>query len=242
MVNIAICDCDSIYVSLMTKIIIEAGANLQTTNFIEYTSGDELIFDLDSGKQIDLLILDMQLGDMNGDDVAERFRKKYPYAVIIFCSGIQLPTVKSFKATPFRYLLKSYSNIEMVVEMKEILKEVERRKNYTCIVGHYRQNLIKVKVSNIMYISNTKRGSRIYVTPDSPEFEFKDPIYIDEKLIDIQEKYKKYSFEFASASYIVNMRYVKQMIPGELILHSNERLSVTRTYYRDFKDKFIKNI
>lgn len=126
MIHIAICDDDKKYISLMKRIIIESGADPQTTLFTEYTSGKALIFELDSRKECDLLILDMQLGDMDGDDIAKKFREIYPYAILAFCSGVQLPTVKSFKTTPFRYLLKSYSDDEMIEEMKEILKEVEK--------------------------------------------------------------------------------------------------------------------
>lgn len=242
MIHIAICDDDKKYISLMKRIIIESGADPQITHFTEYTSGKEFIFDLDSRKECDLLILDMQLGDMDGDDIAKKFREKYPYAILAFCSGVQLPTVKSFKATPFRYLLKSYSDNEMIEEMKEILKEVIKSKEDTFLVGHYRYNSIKVKVSNIMYITNTKRGSRIFVTPECEEYGFEEQILVDEKLADLQKRYGKYGFEFASVSYIVNMRYVKQIVANELILFTGERLSVTRSYYNEFREKFTKNL
>lgn len=242
MIHVAICDDDKKYISLMKRIIIASGADSETILFTEYTSGNEFVLDLELRKECDLLILDMQLGDMDGDDIARKFREMYPYAILVFCSGVQLPTVKSFKATPFRYLLKSYSDDEMIEEMKGILKEVIKRKEDTFLVGHYRYNAIKVKISNIMYITNTKRGSRIFVTPECEEYGFEDQILVDEKLADLQEKYGKYGFEFASVSYIVNMNYVKQIVANELILFNNERLSVTRSYYKEFRGKFTKNL
>lgn len=242
MIHIALCDDDKEYISLIKRIILEAGADSQTTFFLEYTSGKEFVFDLESGKECDLLILDMQLGDMDGDDIAKAFRERYPYATLVFCSGVQLPTVKSFKATPYRYLLKSYGNDEMMEEMKEILKEVRNRKEDTYIVGHYRYNSIKVKVNNIMYITNTKRGSRIFVTPECEEYGFEEQILVDEKLADLQRKYVKEGFEFASVSYIVNMHYVKQIKGNELILFTGERLAVTRSYYNEFRKKYTRNL
>lgn len=242
MIHIAICDDDKNYISLMKKIIIASGADSQTTFFTEYTSGKELIFDLETRKECDLLILDMQLGDMDGDDIAKKFREMYPYAILVFCSGVQLPTVKSFKATPFRYLLKLYSDDEMIEEMKEIIKEVVKSKEDTFLVGHYRNSSIKVKISNIMYITNAKRGSRIFVTPECEEYGFDKQILVDEKLAELQKKYQKYGFEFASVSYIVNMCYVKQIVSNELILFTNERLSITRRYYKEFRGKFTKNL
>lgn len=242
MIHLAICDDDKKFISYIKGIIIASGADSKSIYFDEYSSGEEMIFGLESRKECDLLILDMQLGDMDGDDIAKKFREKYPYAVLVFCSGVQLPTVKSFKATPFRYLLKSYNDNEMIEEMREILKEVDRKNEEAFIVGHYRYNSIKVQIKNIMYITNTKRGSRIFVTPECNESEFEEQILVDAKLSELYEQYEKYGFEFASVSYIVNMRYVKQIVSGELVLYNNERLSITRNYYKKFREKFTKNL
>lgn len=242
MIHITICDDDKKYISIIKKIIMASGADPGTTIFTEYTSGKEFVFELETRKECDLLILDMQLGDMDGDEIAKRFREIYPYAILAFCSGVQLPTVKSFKATPFRYLLKSYNDDQMIQEMKEILKEVERNKEDVFLVGHYRYSSIKVKISNIMYITNTKRGSRIFVTPECEEYKFEEQILVNEKLAELQKQYEEYGFEFASVSYIVNMRYVKQIVSKELVLYTNERLSITRNYYNNFREKFTKNL
>ena len=242
MINIAICDDDKNFISYIKRIIIASGAEPQTTFFDEYTSGKEFIFNLESRKKCDLLILDMQLGDMDGDDIAKKFREMYPYAILVFCSGLHLPTVKSFKTTPFRYLLKSYSDDEMIEEIKEILKEVDRNSEEGFLVGHYRYNAIKVKLKNIMYITNTKRGSRVFVTPECNEYNFEEQILVDAKLQDLYEKYVKDGFEFAHVSYIVNMRYVKQIVSRELVLYNNERLSISRNYYTSFRERFTKNL
>lgn len=239
---ITICDDDGHFISYIKRIIIDSGADRQTTYFDEYTSGSDFILNLESKKECDLLILDMQFGDMNGDDVAKKFREIYPYATLVFCSGVQQPTVKSFKATPFRYLLKSYSDEKMVEEMKEILNEVNRNNEEVALVGHYRYNLIKVLLRNIMYITNTKRGSRIFVSPECNEYDFGEQILVDSKLTELYEKLERYGFEFVNKSYLVNMRYVRQIVERELVLYTDEKLSVSRNYYKEFREKFAKMV
>lgn len=242
MIHIAICDDDKNFISYVKKMIIKAGVNPENVYFSEYTSGQEFVFKIDSANECDLLILDMQLGDMDGDDVAKIFRQAYPYAVLVFCSGVQLPTVKSFKATPFRYLLKSYSDEELIGEMKEILGEVRRNMNEEYIIGHYRATTVKVKIKNIMYITNSKRGSRIFVSADSEEYGFEEPILVDAKLSELYELYGKFGFEFASTSYIVNMRHVKKIVASDLILYTDEKLTITRSYFKEFREKFTRNL
>ena len=45
-------------------------------NFYEYTKGKSFLWDVEDGMDIDLLILDIKLEDVMGDQVAVEFRKK----------------------------------------------------------------------------------------------------------------------------------------------------------------------
>lgn len=241
MFNVAICDDDEIFISYMKKILHRASQEeLYELKFYEFCSGEDFVYSLDSGVQYDLLILDMQLGGIDGDETAKCFREKFPDAVLVFCSGIRQPTVKSFKATPFRYLLKSYSETQFHVEMKEILKQVQKSANQSFIIGHYRNISIKVRIRNILYIENAKRGSRVTVSPQSEEAKFEGPILVDYKLIELSNKFEE--LVFAHNSYIVNINHVENVRSFELLLDSGEVLSISRSYHKGFREKFTKSI
>lgn len=241
MYHIAICDDDKEFISYIERIIKQANCgDRHEIIFFEYTSGEELLNNIDGYNQYDLLILDMQLGGIDGDETARVFRKKFPYAVLVFCSGVRPPSVKSFKATPFRYLLKTYSDKKFVSEMQDILTEVERNLQELYIVGHYRNNAIRVRIRNVLYIENAKRGSRVVVHPRAEEAKFEGLILLDEKLQELSEKFKE--LVFAHSSYIVNMNHVEYVDGNELILDSGERLSISRTYQKTFREAFTKSI
>lgn len=241
MYHVAICDDDRVFISYIKKIIKLAKDKEDCEYKIyEYFSGEDLVQHLGDNIQYDLLILDMQLVGIDGDETARRFRKRFPNAVLVFCSGVRPPTVKSFKATPFRYLLKSYSEIKFIHEMKEVLKEVERNVRESYIIGHYRNSVIKVRVKNILYIENAKRGSRVIVSKKSEEANFEGKILIDEKLIELSEKFEE--LFFAHSSYVVNLNHVEIVKNDELLLDSGEKLSISRTYYKTFREAFTKNI
>lgn len=128
MYNAAICDDDGIFVSYMRRIVTQAaGSEFGELRISEFTQGEVFVSSLEGGAKYDLLILDMELGKMDGDQVAQIFRKKNRDAVLVFCSGVRAPSVKSFKATPFRYLLKTYTDEQIINEMQEILEEVNSR-------------------------------------------------------------------------------------------------------------------
>lgn len=241
MYNIAICDDDKVFILYIKNIIKQIKSKEKhQINFYEYYSGEELIFSMNEIVQYDLLILDMQLGGIDGDETARLFRKKFPNSVLVFCSGVQLPTIKSFKATPFRYLLKSYSDKQFLDEVEEILMEVEKNSRESYIIGHYRSNMIRVKIKSILYIENAKRGSRIIVSPNSEENNFEDPILVDEKLLELSEKFK--DLVFAHSSYIVNINHVEYINSNQLFLDNKECLSISRAYQKTFRQIFTKSV
>ena len=234
MYHVAICDDDKVFISYIKKILSQAkGNNQYQFKIYEFCSGEELVGSLDTLMQLDLLILDMELGGMDGDETARHFRKK-------FCSGVRMPTVKSFKVTPYRYLLKSYSDLQLIGELKEIISEVEKRSKEEYIVGHYRNNVIRVNVQNIVYIENAKRGSKIIVCPNCDEAKFNGQILVDDKLETLSDKFRQ--LVFARISYIINIHHIEKIVGNEVYLDNGERLPVARTYKKEFRKIFTKSI
>lgn len=241
MYHVAICDDDKVFISYIKNIIDQVMENNdRQCDYYEFTSGESLIRAISETKNYDLLILDMELGGIDGDETARRFREKYKETVLVFCSGVRAPSVKSFKSTPFRYLLKSYSDMQMKCEIKEIFTEVAKRKEKKYLVGHYRSNMIKVDLQNILYIENAKRGSKIIVCKDSEEAKFEGQILVDDKLQDLVEKYSE--FVWAHGSYIVNINHIDKIIDHEIYLDSGERMPVSRPYQKNLRVIFTKSI
>lgn len=199
-----------------------------------------MISSLNTNMHLDLLILDMELGGIDGDETARLFRKKFKEAVLVFCSGVYTPTVKSFKVTPYRFLLKSYSDMKFIYELKEILREVEKKLKEEYIVGHYRNNVIRVNLHNILYVENAKRGSKITVCSDCDEAKFERQILVDDKLELLSEKFCE--LVFAHSSYIVNINHIEKIVGNEVYMDNGECLSVSRTYQKTLRVIFTKSI
>lgn len=241
MYHVAICDDDKVFISYIKKVLNQAKGNKQYQfKIFEFCSGEELVSSFDSSMHLDLLILDMELGGIDGDETARLFRDKFKDAVLVFCSGVRTPTVKSFKVTPYRYLLKSYSDVQFVSELKEILEEVEKKSKEEYIVGHYRNNVIRVNIQNILYIENAKRGSKITVCSDCDEAKFDGQILVDDKLETLSVKF--YELAFAHSSYIINISHVEKILGNEVYLDSGECLSISRPYQKEFREIFTKSI
>lgn len=105
-------------------------------------------------------------------------------------------------------------------------------------MGHYRNNVIKVDIQNILYIENAKRGSKVTVCKDCIEAEFNAPILVDEKLEMLTKKH--FELVFAHRSYIINMVHIEKIVHNLAFLDNGEQLSISRTYQKHIREQFTK--
>ncbi len=241
MYHIILCDDDKDFMPYMKKMLEKADLLVENTIFYEYTSGKEMLDNITEDMKCDLLILDVQMPQLDGNETAIEFRRIFPDAVLVFCSGECQPTVKSFKVAPFRYLLKEYTDEEIVKELKEVLGEVKKRaKHIQFIEGHYRNDCIRVRVSNIVYIEKWKRGSKIHVCADCREAEFGKNILSSYMLDELYTLLQNMGFEYAHNSYIVNFNYVERTSGCEIHIQDEEILTMSKKYIHSFKSKRAK--
>lgn len=234
MYHLAICDDDVVYIQYMKKMILASGLN-GVIKYYEYSSGEQLVEDFQHNIDYDALFLDMQMKGMDGDETAKRFRERYRNAVLVFCSGASLPTVKTFEVTPYRYLLKQYTSKKMIQELKSVADHIRSSKTEAYIIGNYHYSLVKLKPEEILYIALAKRGSNIYVCPNAAKYEFESHVTSREKLADLYESLKEYGFAYAHNSYIVNLNYIKRKTLTELELFEGTVLSIARSKEKELR-------
>ena len=237
MIKVAICDDDIVFTRYIKDRLREAGLFVSETEYYEYSSGEELIADFTKNIDYDLLILDVQMNGMNGNQTAQKFREKYLNTVLVFCSGVYRPTPTSFKVAPFRYLLKQYSKETMIKELKDVVQFVKSRKKEPSIIGYYYSNAIELKPEEIIYISIAKRGSSIHTCPNITKLKFGDRISCKQKVEELYEILKGYNFAYAHNSYIVNLSHIKSKTLDEIEMINGDVLTVPRSKRKEFQGK-----
>lgn len=242
MYHIILCDDDARFLEYMKNMIVKAGLKRADIRFYEYTSGEELEKQLAGIENCDLLILDMQMQGMDGDETARVFRRVFPAATLVFCSGVYMPTTKSFETAPFRYLLKSYTDERMLKEVKAIVARVIDKKSEPVIIGKNKDGLCRLKPDDILYIEITRRGSRIHLHPERNDKRKVTEAIAEEKVAELYKRLNAYGFAYAHNSYIVNVKYVEELHAGELELTDGTLLSISRSKEKEFKAAFVRGI
>lgn len=239
MYNIGICDDDSFFIEYMEDLIKNrSDINERELKFYQYKSGEALVDAFDYNIQFDLLILDMKLRNMDGDETAKAFREKYPDALLVFCSGVCAPTVKSFETGAFRYLLKQYNSERMTKELKPVLDEMIRRKETKRTVISFRNEVISADHSKILYAYKKKHGCGVFLYDklNNKATEIKCNKALDELYDEMNDN----SFAYPHTSYFVNLDYVEKLGKNEVYLADGTVLSVSKSRLNKFKESLIK--
>ena len=242
MYKIAICEDDDKYIKYMKKVIVKSGV-VEKRNILFYSfhCGEELLFE--EKRDFDLLIMDIQMRAMDGYETAMKLKEEGYSPLLVFCSGVVQPSPQSFKATPYRYLLKSYSNQEMLDEMRAILEEMVRRNAQPYLMCNYGsgKNQVKIPIEEILYISVRNSGTQIFLWGKLKEAYSKEILRSNVRINDLVEILnEKNGFARVHNSNIVNMAYITGMNPSEVKLIDGTVLTVSRSRSKEFQQIFAK--
>lgn len=234
MYNIGICDDDSAYIEYLTRLFQEQEGEIVVCR---YLSGEELIQDMQNQGVYDLLILDLMMPGMDGNETARKFREQFPDALLVFCSGVCLPTVESFETTPFRYWLKQYTEEKMKLEIGVVLAKMrKKRENNPVFMVKKGSSLVKLPADRIYYIAIAKKGTVFYGSDE-------DETYTSAgKLSEYYEQLKDAGFAYAHNSYIVNLKYVSMVTMTELEFVNGKKLTVSRSRAKEFRKAFAADV
>ena len=234
MYYIAICDDDVAFIDYLKKLIVE-NTNIEKNevHFYQYKSGEALVDALDKHIPFDLLILDMQLGGMDGDRTAKAFRESYPNTLLVFVSGVCMPTVKSFKAEAYRYLLKQYSGEKMSEELKTIINEMKRRAKRKSSPITLRHETVFVNHEDILYVSKRKHGCDVTVYDKLTKKT--ENIQCNKSLEQLFKDMDDKTFAFAHSSYFINLSAMAKVNGTEVKLIDGTVLNISKSKLKEFK-------
>lgn len=229
MFHIGICDDDPAFIEYIKRLFGEACKEIE---FYEYLSGEELVADMQTRAAYDLLLLDVFMPGMDGNETARNFRKQFPDTLLVFCSGVCMPTVESFETTPYRYWLKEYTEEKMRREVQAVLDRLRKNKVIPCIMGKNKNEIVRLPLDRILYIAIARKGSVIYCRNSEEKYTS------SQKIGELYELLKDFGFAYAHNSYIVNLKCVAVAGPKELELLNGEKLTISRARAKEFQKAF----
>ena len=229
MIRIAICEDEKETQSLIENYLHNILKNINIEYEIQkYSLGEEL---LESNlKEIDILLLDIQMGQINGMDTARKIREVDNKMEIIFITSLIDYVQDGYEVRAYRYLLKPIELEELKKHVLTCIKEIKNKNNYILIKN--KSNTYKIQSNEIKYIEVQKKNMLIHTINKTFDVRY--------SLEKIEKDLKLDKFVRCHKSFLVNLSYVENIKLNTAILESGEEVPVSRYRYKEVKEKFLK--
>lgn len=186
MIKIAICDDDK-YMTEKLRAKIDKLLCFTSAEYIIFVFNSAYDFENSEIETYDIVLLDIEINDDNGIDIANRFRKKNLEAILIFVSQFIEYAPEGYTVNAFRYILKSSLEKIFDKEFKNALKALDKSKKYFDF--KINKESMSIDLAKVIYFESVK--NKIIIRSNIKE----DGIYeFYDKLDNIQKTVEENGF------------------------------------------------
>lgn len=233
MIKIALCDDDiDFFENIKTavcheyKLIHEIDEDLE---FKYYQSGNDLInrYELDG---IDVVFMDIEIGNESGFDVAKELLKVDKNLLVIYMSNHEHYIYEAFVCRPMGFVRKQHMERDLVSAMTEVVEYLRKRK---------KKIMVKNNSKNIEVLLSNVRAIEVY--------DHKIIIQFKNNSITVKDKMSRFEDELINAGFvkigrgtIVNLQYVKTIHGKQVDLYGNLKFSISEDRVKEVTNQWLR--
>ena len=229
MFQIGICDDEPLAIEYLTLFLEkwskEKGCELSITAF---ASAEQFLFEYEENKNYDMLFLDIQMGEMNGMELAKKIRLDNKNVQIVFLTALTDYVLDGYEVSALHYLVKPLDEEKLASVMERASagrKEAER-----FLLLEIDQTMTRVPVSRIIYAEAFSHYIRITTKDGVCEMREKISALAEQLGTDFLQPHR---------SYLVNLRYIYRISKTEILLDNGMAIPLSRYNYQKINQAFI---
>ncbi|MFQ8705672.1 MAG: LytR/AlgR family response regulator transcription factor [Thomasclavelia sp.] len=212
---IAIIDDDLLFAGILKEKLLQYNKNYEI-KVLSYF--DEKFLD---NNDIEILFLDIELGDQDGIELASKYRESgHDKVEIVFVSVHNGLVFHSMVAYP-RYFVRKLNLDQDLEECMHVIRNRNRRKNAKILV-----NDEMIMITDILFVKS-KRNYVYYTLLN------KETIKQRTKISIVEEVLKEYNFVRCHLSYLINVAYIERVGKDFVALKNNILISVSKSRYNE---------
>lgn len=228
--RICLVDDESVQLELLNRIIDQwAGKNDISVCIDFYHSSEEMLFESNVLYPYDLILLDIQMGEMNGVNLAKKIRETDEDVTIAFVSGIADYVYEGYEVQAIRYILKPIKEDRVFDLLDYVKSKMNQVTRYLIITVSGEK--IKINYDEILYFESL--GHYITVHTPMKGYDYKYNIG------DLFEGIKNTEFVRTHRSYIVNLQHIDRITRTGCELCNGEVVPLSRSSYKTVNERFI---
>ena len=229
MIKIGLCDDETKFrereIEILTKVLND-GFEYLTYELCEFETGEQLL-SYYTKDDIDIILLDIEMGNEHGFDVASKLMNIRKDTRIIFVTSHENLVFDSFVCRPLGFVRKRIFEQEIQLVMSRIIKSLIDDKKMI-VLGEGKDN-IQLLFNEIRMIDSFKHN--VIVSIENNDITLRDRLSRFEDSL-IEENFVK-----VNKGCLVNMKYIKKIENYVLVLINGRHVVISRS-----KGKEVNNI
>ena len=217
-----------------------------------FQSAEEFLFHYEEDKEYDLLLLDIEMGAMNGVELAKKIRQDESLVQMVFITGFPDFMAEGYEVSALHYLMKPVNEEKLYRVLDKAVSNLEKAEKRLCVT--FERQTVFVPLQQILYIEAQKQYVQIYCVqrnadgaagiqrsgmaastgqdnrvPGSVQQESLDEIIyrMKESLGNVEKQVDEYFFK-CHRSFLVNLRHVSQIKSNCVVLKNGVEVPISR--------------
>lgn len=228
--KIAICDDEQNQIEYITSIVASWSAHEgHGCEIRTFASAEAFLFEYEEDKAYDILLLDVEMKNMNGIELAKRIRKDNNRAEIIFITSHFEFVGEGYEVDALHYLIKPISAEKLTQVLTKAAEKILVEP--PSVVISCEGETVKLYESDILYVESFLHYIVIHT---------KDKDYKIKENISVFENKVSDDFYRIHRSYLVSLKYITRISRTSVNIGSTE-LPLSRGKYDDINRAFIEH-
>lgn len=228
MIKIAIADDEAENIRHIENVLREYSEKRGVEIQIEsYENSSFLKQDILEGKGADIYLLDVEMPEFTGFDIARTIRSTYYEAFIIFITNHNEYAADGYEVSAFRYIMKERINEKLPEAFDYIIPELERMKAHYYVIDRPQGNILICHTDIIKIEKESQKYSIIFSRAGEHR--------VRSSLTNILKVLDSDSFIFVNKGVIVNLSHVNGIDDRNMELTKDYNVEVSRSRIREVK-------
>lgn len=229
MYRFAVCDDSPADRDYVTGLIQEWSRIAELSLQIDgYPSAESFLFAFEENRAVDVLFLDIEMGELSGMELAKRLRQMGAGLQIVFLTGYMEYIAEGYDVEALHFLIKPVTKKRLEAVLNRAVERLRNREN--ALLLSLPDGLVRLPLYEIRYLEVMKN----YVTVHAAER------YSVKRSLNELTKNLDESFYRMHRSYIVNLRFVKRITRTEVVLKDGTELPLSRKLYDGLNQAMIR--
>ena len=185
---------------------------------VVFSSAESFLFRYAEDKEWDILLLDIEMGNMDGVSLAKKIRQDNNSVQIVFITGFADYISEGYEVSALHYLMKPVSQDKLFAVLDRAVSALQ--KSERALLLPVDGEMLRLPVSQVQYVEAFSHNVLVITKADT--IQVKMPISEIERMLGE-------GFVRCHRSYLVGLKHIARLSKTEVILDNSKALPLSRS-------------